>query len=201
MRNIAITMREDFLVDRSETRYSVDIRLLSFVQAIGFNPILIHNHIRNKFDLENILKNSDIHGCILSGGNDLGKCAKRDQTETWLIEFMLQNSFPILGICRGMLMIGNYFGVESVAIQGHVAKDHIIKNRSSQKRKVNSYHNWILPTCPANFKVTEISEDGSIEAIQHNYQPVEGWMWHPERTTCFDQVDLLNATNLFKGAK
>jgi putative glutamine amidotransferase len=46
--------------------------------------------------------------------------------------------------------------------------------------------------------VTAQAEDGEIESIKHSALQWEGWMWHPERETPFNPIDIDRLKALFK---
>ena len=74
-------------------------------------PILIPND--RKLALE-IVKQYNLKGLIFSGGNSLvslnGDAEERDFLEKELIELSMHNNISIIGVCRGMQIIQEYFG-------------------------------------------------------------------------------------------
>ena len=93
-------------------------------------------------------------------------------------------------------MIAKYLGVSLQESKNHSAVRHEISGVIN--RQVNSYHNFIIESCPNNFSILARSNEGYIEAIKHNKLPWEGWMWHPERESIFHQNDLERLRSLFK---
>lgn len=115
------------------------------------------------------------------------------------LDFTLINSFhkankPILGICAGVQAINVCFGGSLFQdISNHTNKEqtvtHLInieknsfleKCYNTNKIMVNSFHHQAINKVADNFKVTAISEDGIIEAIEYNN--ILGVQWHPEQT-------------------
>ena len=182
--------------------------MINWVRSSGNIPIpipnsLINTSFNNKLqpDLELWLKNVNIDSFILSGGNDIGKAINRDITEKYLLSWAEKHSKPVLGICRGMQMMGIYFGKELIEINGHVNTHHKLKIKNPKNQlpfSVNSYHNYALEECPDSFEVLAESKDGVIKAIKHEILAWEGWMWHPERETPFNEIDLIRFKQLIE---
>ena len=61
---------------------------------------------------------------LLSGGNDIGTVPKRDLLEKSLLFWAEKYKKPVLGLCRGMQMMGVYFGSELIDVKGHVCTEH-----------------------------------------------------------------------------
>ena len=80
-------------------------------------------------------------------------------------------------------------------VNGHVRVRHDLQGDISGE--ANSFHDLIVDSCPSDYQVLARSEDGEIEAIGHQNQRWEGWMWHPEREDTFDPRDIQRVRNLF----
>lgn len=198
---VAVTQRIDFVQDRSEFRDSLDQRLTNFLLSARLLPIPIPNNLNfASNELIDWYKRLNPDGIILSGGGSLGENKNRDVTEEILLEFALVNQIPILGICRGMQVMCYKFGINLKMIKSHVKKSHklITKvNHLKLPEKVNSFHEFAIESCPAEFKIIAVAEDGVIEGIQHETLPWLGIMWHPERESPYSQFDLDLIKNLF----
>ena len=132
-------------------------------------------------------KSLKLNVLILSGGDNLGDTIKRDETEVSLLEYALQNSIPVIGICRGMQLIHVYFGgqIEYGNIDFskiHKSKHHTIIYKEKDQVVVNSYHtNKIVEsTLSKQFSIlSRCTEDNSIESFYN--KKILCMMWHPER--------------------
>lgn len=136
-----------------------------------------------------------INRLILTGGEDIGVSALRDETEHDLLLWAKDRSIPVLGVCRGMQMMAVYAGVSLISVEGHIRTRHLLQG--DYVHEVNSFHQYALATCPVGFKVSARAEDGQIEAIYHAEYHWEGWMWHPEREASFNQNDIDQLQRLF----
>ncbi len=204
---VGITQRIDRVAGRDEVRDALDQRLLQWVVQAGFLPVAVPNTLSRDGQpeesiLEDWLQAVRPGALILSGGNDIGEYPARDATERSLLSWAEAKRIPVLGICRGLQMMGVWAGANLVQIEGHVRTRHqlvVVSQEGEWPASVNSYHNWGLAYCPDGFAVAAKAEDGSIEAIRHNELPWEGWMWHPERETPFTPQDIKRIVRLFSG--
>ena len=109
-----ITLRNDYIDGRQERRDSLDIELYDLVLELGFIPILIPNVPNLTIYFDRLFNKDNIGLVLLSGGNDLLKFKKdigtntykkRDELELNIIKYSIENSIPILSICRGFQFI------------------------------------------------------------------------------------------------
>lgn len=198
---IAITQRIDFIENRNEYRDCIDQALINLVLCSGNSPLLISNSLikeNNTHYLEKCLLDYNPDGILISGGNDIGQYISRDKTEEYLYSWALKNNLPVLGICRGMQIIGLLNGSSLKKVNGHVNKRHSVLNIAKNKKSIkNSYHSFSLSECPKDFEVTFLSEDGEIEAFKHNKKKISGIMWHPERENIFLKDDINFIKNIY----
>ena len=198
---IGITQRVAKVDYCNEWRDALDQQLINWVIEAGFIPVPIPNviidldlSINNQPTLDYWVHSLKIDAIILSGGNDIGEIPQRDMTENYLLSWAEKNIKPVLGICRGMQMMGTYSGGRLIKVDKHVKTRHNLQTIGSNKqlfsKSVNSYHNQALYKCPSEFKVLAKSEDGCIEAMAHKSLPWEAWMWHPEREDVFYENEL-----------
>ena len=193
MKTVAVSQRVDHFPERNETRDALDQRLAAFLVFCGYVPLPVPNVLGGEIrDWLNIVHPAAV---VLSGGNDIGQYAERDDTELALLNYAQEHELPVLGICRGMQMLAHWSGIGLHPVQGHVRVRHRLTGEIAGE--VNSYHKFSLAICPADFKVLARSEDGEIEAIRHQSLPWEGWMWHPEREENLAARDVQRIEALF----
>ncbi|MDA7756441.1 gamma-glutamyl-gamma-aminobutyrate hydrolase family protein [Opitutales bacterium] len=205
MKVVAISQRIDDYPDRHERRDGLDQKLCRFLTECGFFPLPVPNGLVSKSEVKNEyyskeliawLMTFNLDGIFLSGGNNIGSCPDRDNTEKIIIDFASQRQLPVLGICRGMQMLATIDGANLKKTNGHIRTRHILQG-GTITGEVNSFHNMCIEVCPQNYHVLANSEDGEIEAIRHKELQWEGWMWHPEREDHFDVRDINRLRNLF----
>jgi putative glutamine amidotransferase len=199
MEVVIYTQRVAVIDAYQERRDCADQRIADFIWECGFLPVPVPN--RSSF-AEAIVEKLHPSGIILTGGNSLvshgGDAPERDSMDRILISLAVRQGLPLYGFCRGMQSILSYFGNELENIEGHVAVHHLIQE-GTECYKVNSYHNQACRNLKngCGLVVTARSEDGVIEAVQHEIFPVAGTMWHPEREDGFIKKDLERVRNLF----
>jgi gamma-glutamyl-gamma-aminobutyrate hydrolase PuuD len=199
MKTVLVSQRVDVVTDRNETRDALDQKLVRFILDLGLVPIPVPNGLLSAVGETRFfqqISGLNPHAIVLSGGNDLGQFPDRDSTERVLLKFAIEMRRPTLGICRGMQLICCYFGGQLVETNGHVASRHSLLD--SDGRTVNSFHNFGLHECPSGLRVDAFAPDGTIEAVRAIDHPIFGIMWHPERESPFDSVDVETIREFFE---
>jgi gamma-glutamyl-gamma-aminobutyrate hydrolase PuuD len=190
---VAVSQRVDHFLECNETRDALDQRLAAFILICGHVPVPVPNTLGGTIrDWLTIVHPAAV---VLSGGNDIGQCPKRDDIEDTLLTYAQELYIPVLGVCRGMQMMAHWAGTGLHSVQGHVRTRHLLSGEITGE--VNSYHGFSLACCPTDFEVLARSEDDEIEAIRHQSLPWEGWMWHPEREATFAERDIQRLKALF----
>lgn len=194
MKRVAVSQRVDWIPERKERRDALDQALSAWLWSAGYLPMPVPN-LGAAQAVTDWLAALSPDAIVLSGGNDLGQCLDRDDTEASLLQYAQAHGLPVLGICRGMQMMGVWLGGQLQAVEGHVRTRHLLVGDITGQS--NSYHRQSLAFCPPGCRVLAQSEDGQIEALAHDRLRWEGWMWHPEREHPFAARDLQRLHALF----
>lgn len=125
-------------------------------------------------DLQKVFENIDV--LVLSGGNDIGEYPQRDSLEFALLDFAIRHHKKVLGICRGMQVISQYFGLALAKSSHEIRAPHTLQGGLTHR--VKSYHQFCVHSVPSGFEVLAYVGD-EIEAMRN--EQILGLMWHPER--------------------
>lgn len=198
MKIVLYTQRVDFVKDYGERRDCVDQNIPRFIRACGYLPVPVPNVIDIALD---IVKGLGPIGIIFTGGNSLvkygGDAPERDETETYLLKYAIDNDIAIYGFCRGMQMILDYYGCDLMDCGGHVAVRHMLQGDLGQIQ-VNSFHNQACIQIKEPLEKVAWTEDGVIEAVKVKNKRIFANMWHPERENPFSQRDIDLVRKIFK---
>ena len=191
MIKIGITQRVIFTQNQSID--SLDSEWPLFLKKCNINFELIPNN----FSVISEQYLDRFQGMIFTGGNSLVSCGGdasiRDLVEKKIFRWAHKKNVPILGVCRGMQIIQEEYGLKLKRIYGHVKQKQTIKVNNILY-KTNSYHNFGTKKTCMNLKVFAKSNDGIIKGIGSINKKILAIMWHPERMNPSNSHDL----NLFK---
>lgn len=190
MKKVIVTQRVDVIKSYNERRDALDQKWFELLNLAGILPTVVPNNTQM---LSAYLKSASWDGILLTGGNSLqtygGNAPERDALETKLVSHAIRNNIPLLGVCRGMQVLLDYFGTKLHPISGHVSsKQQIAINGKSCT--VNSFHDWGCKDAPEEMDVWAKASDDVIKAVRHRETPLYGIMWHPERISPFRQADI-----------
>lgn len=201
MKKIGITLRVENFEKYDEKRDAISHDWIQYLSEKNIIPIFIPNNLPN---LDLFLNTVRLDGIILSGGDNPGEFLERDKTEKELLDYGIRENIPIIGICRGLQVINDYFGgrIELDDTSSHVKTRHEVDITNDKFKKlfhsnkiiVNSFHNNILleKNLGAELQVfAKSNRDNTIEGISHRKFPIMGVMWHPEREKTQNQINLM----------
>lgn len=151
------------------------------------NYIALLNYDNNLIDTEGLKL---CNGIIIQGGSDIYPYHFQ------IVEYCFKNNIPILGICMGHQILGLYSTNQNeddlIKINNHYNKDkkHIISIKQGSTLykifgptlEVNTRHLYALDKVKKPFKVSALSEDNVIEAIEYidDNHFLLGVQFHPE---------------------
>jgi len=203
IRRIGITLRIEHIEQYNEKRDAISHDWTKFLENFNSLPVFIPNTLSST---KQFLEEMKLDGLIMSGGDNKGDDIERDKTEQEIIELAVKHEIPLLGICRGMQVINDFFGGKLTVANDskHVAKYHNIELVDNNFRKffdterieVNSFHNNIIKNemIGNDLQVFALSEnDETVEGFYHKNLPIIGVMWHPER-----EQNIKNESKLMK---
>ena len=130
---VGVTQRVDSITYHNELRDALDQRLIAWLVNVDCIPVPIPNtliDLNSPIDsvsqpmLVSWLQAVNIKALVFSGGNDIGESSQRDLTENFLFSWAKMYRLTVLGICRGMQMMGVWGGGQLIKTSGHVRTRH-----------------------------------------------------------------------------
>ena len=132
-----------------------------------------------------------LDGIIFQGGDNY------EDYEFSYLELAYKNNIPVLGICAGMQLMGEFFGGKLKEVDGHKKKEDKYAHRitinpvsklyqifKKEKIEVNSRHNFGVEGTGLLISATS---DNVIEAIEDPDKSFFiGVQWHPELMFSYD---------------
>lgn len=217
-------------IENGNSRHFVNHDNLQALHEAGGLPYILH-YVADKEVIQQIAANLD--GLYLTGGNDIDPTAFgeephprlgeinpiRDNFELTLIQEMLLQDKPILGVCKGAQMINIALGgdmyqdiytqIDASLLQhtqnapdehgSHyvfIEENSLLKKITGKEQiKVNSRHHQANRQAGGNIVHSGTASDGVIEASEStNHTFVLGLQWHPENMVVKGDE---NAKNIF----
>jgi len=198
VKKVLVTQRVEIIHEYDERRDAVDQRWTNFLISLNILPIFVSNNLSY---VEKVLTHENIDGVIFTGGGSLnkygGNSIERDQVEKYIMNWAIKSNITVLGVCRGMQFIQDYFGVALCNIKNHVGVRHKLNLTNNlrlspflkQLNDVNSYHNLGSRIDHSSLLTVAKSEDDIVMAVEHSEKNIFGIMWHVERENPFKLVD------------
>ncbi|MGX2982800.1 gamma-glutamyl-gamma-aminobutyrate hydrolase family protein [Helicobacter sp. 23-1045] len=194
---VGITQRAYFHAPYNELWECVDSVLYEFVANLGFMGV----GISFTNNIECVLRLCD--SIILSGGNDIGKCERRDKFEKALLDSAIRQNKKVLGICRGAQIIATHFGI-TLQKSAHKIKDFYAL-QGTLNHKVRCFHKYCIKNNEIlkqnNFEIlaTSATSANCSEIEAFTKENILAFMWHPEREK--NSVDSAIIGTFLKGEK
>lgn len=194
------------------------------VSALGADSL----EIAGEDDLENILSYADmiiipggvdvnpaLYGELNTDSRDIDD--ELDKLELEVLGYAVENHIPVLGICRGLQIINVFFGgtltqnIDSCDVHtniGLVDRVHpsfaeegsfIAEAYGDTEIMVNSAHHQAIKDLGEGLEPIQWSNDGIIEAVEHDEYDIAAVQWHPERM-CLknEREDTVSGLELFE---
>lgn len=200
--------------------HTIGVEYLRPLEAVGVQPVLLASPHSALAVIDRI------DGLVLSGGDDVHPDfwggivdedvrydRERDSAELQLVLAARNRNVPVLGICRGLQVIGVAHDAKLISDLPHTPEhprssdpasilgarqvvhlepgSRVAKIFCSQSIVVNSIHHQALAEAPEGFRISARADDGAIEAIEaidpHWY--CLGVQWHPEKMTVLGEPE------------
>ena len=194
-----------------KNQYYITATYIESVRAAGGIPVLLPPGEADPAVVLDI-----VDGLIFTGGGDIdpvefggawhptiyGVDAERDQFELALARLSMDETTPVLGICRGaqvmavasggdlVVDIPSELGTSIKHSASPVGARHLVKIEEdsllgeivhASEISVTSFHHQAARDVPSGWRLVARAPDGVIEALEYERQP---WMivvqWHPE---------------------
>lgn len=155
--------------------------LADYFRQTGAQVEVIRWHLAPDIIQEN--KNLDL--VVLSPGP--GRPADFNSRDT--VRCCLDNNIPVFGVCLGLQAIVEYFGGQLTVLDyprhGKTSRVNLLQAGNLWKAiprefTVGRYHSLYAASIPDCLKVTALSEDNVVMAVEHQQLPLAAVQFHPE---------------------
>lgn len=201
MKYVGITQRVDNISGYSERRDGLDQQWYNLLLQCDYIPVPIPNIDANTTEI--FLEKLKLDAVIFTGGNSLlslddsGSLAspEREVTELSTLKYARKTQIPVIGVCRGMQLLNDFFGGALDKVAGHIATRHKIERLSEEfelPSEVNSFHSWAIRNhqLAETLEALAVDEEGNVESFKHHSEKIYGILWHPERELPFNPIDI-----------
>ena len=105
------------------------------------------------------------------------------------IQCCLDNNIPVFGVCLGLQAIVEYFGGQLTILDypqhGKTSRVSLLQAGNlweaiPREFTVGRYHSLYAASIPDCLKVTALSEDNVVMAVEHQQLPLAAVQFHPE---------------------
>jgi putative glutamine amidotransferase len=199
-----MSMKIGLLVRLHEGRYVVNPDYVEALRKAGTDPIILLPETR----LELSKRLLELNGVLIPGGWDVhptlygeeiegsqGMDDTIDALDIDVIQLALAQGIPVFGICRGLQVInvalgGSLFQDIPAMIAGAHNHSHVehpvdiqpqsrLASFMPARIKVNSFHHQAVNRLSPLLRVTAMSDDNIVEALEG--EGILAVQWHPER--------------------
>jgi putative glutamine amidotransferase len=142
----------------------------------------------------------------------------RDEMELAICKSFYELKKPMLGVCRGIQTINVALGgtlvqdiPSMVELSAHSQRlfdkpAHYVKSTPGSKMRelfgeefiVNTHHHQSVKDCAPGLRATVLTDEGVIEAVEHESLPIIAAQWHPERMIGEENFEMENMMPLFE---
>ena len=212
----ALSLRVEHAQAYEEIRDAISHDWIIWLEKRGWTPLLVPNALERPAEY---LREMGADLLILTGGNDSVRAETslsdfepvRTESEFRMLEFASDMKMPVLGVCRGMHVVNQFFNGKvrpdlPENSLGHVARTHPVRMSGpigdvlrATQIQTNSFHNQSVRQGDLGDGLTSFAiceEDNVIEGLAHEHLPILGVQWHPERDNPAAEADDLLVSRL-----
>jgi len=142
-----------------------------------------------------------------------------DEMEIRIFESFHKLGKPMLGICRGIQTINVAMGgtlvqdiPSMVPLSAHKesiipekrahyvtsAEGSVMRSLFGESFIVNTHHHQSVKDCAPGLKAAAVTDEGVIEAVEHETEPILAVQWHPERMIGEENFEMADMMPLFQ---